>query len=103
MTRDNYTVHVTYPDVTPGQFAGALYGIDMYSDATYHLANFNCTTFVIRVMEAAQLSIPKTIAQIGLGSGYSPGQLGWDLRNWQSNPNVNRATHQPGISHKACQ
>gem|GEM_PF-6096719 len=90
-----YTTSISY-DVDAGQFARTLYGIASLTDGHYSLANFNCTTFAFAALECAGgLSIPKTSTLIGTQMGYTPGQLGEDLRGLVgTNPNI-RIT--PGI------
>ncbi len=81
-----YTVSMTYT-VTAGQFQRAMDAAQGATGQNYNLVGNNCVNFVFGITNAAGLPVPQngTMLPWGGGYGYTPGQLGNDLRNNSQN------------------
>lgn len=77
-----WTASVTF-DLDAHAFDDAIYAAKINSGKDYHISQYNCTTYALDICDAAGLSLPKNSSEFpyGYGNGYSPGKLGYDLRN----------------------
>ncbi len=78
----HYSVSATFP-VSAGQFTRASNAARYMTSEMYNIFDQNCTDAVFSVFDAAGIGLPKTQSSFpyGVDAGYSPGQLGLDLRN----------------------
>ena len=91
-----YTVSMTYT-VTAGQFQRAMDAAQGATGQNYNLVGNNCVNFVFGITNAAGLPVPQngTMLPWGGGYGYTPGQLGNDLRNNSQNQANTNAGNAP--------
>jgi hypothetical protein len=77
-----WTTSVTF-EIDADSFNDALYAANDNSYRQYHISQYNCTTYALSICDASGVSLPKGTSEFpyGYGSGYSPGKLGYDLRN----------------------
>ncbi len=77
-----WTASVTF-NVDANAFDDAIYAAHSNANRQYHISEYNCTTFALSIFDAANISLPKNEAEFpyNYGDGYSPGKLGYDLRN----------------------
>ena len=98
---DPYTVSTTYEPYAAG-FQSVINAVIYQQSQMYHTAQYNCTTAIAYICDAAGFTLPKTESYFPffVAKGLSPGQLGLDLRNNQSsgilNPNGGSAPYSKG-------
>ncbi len=65
-------------------FNDAIYAAHSNATKQYHISEYNCTTYALNIFDAANISLPKNASEFpyNYGNGYSPGRLGYDLRNF---------------------
>ena len=99
----NYTVSATFP-VSAGQFTQASNAAQYMNTEMYNIFDQNCTDAAFSIFDAAGIGLPKNQSSFpyGVDAGYSPGQLGLDLRNNASSYPVNTASGTAPDSHGPC-
>lgn len=88
---DPYTISTTYEPYADG-FQSVLNAVIYQQSQMYHIAQYNCTTALAYICDAAGLTFPKneSFFPFFTAKGLSPGRLGVDLRNNQSSGIVNK-------------
>lgn len=86
-SKHEYNVSISY-EVSTDKISQLLSAIKNYRK-TYNLNSFNCTNFAMEMSAKAGVTLPSTIGEwgnfiVGSGKGNNPGDMGEDLRKFNS-------------------
>jgi hypothetical protein len=87
----NYNISLSII-VTSSAFFNMLDYVAQNDSDPYNLNTLNCTTFALRTLLAANITLPSTIGEWFQGSGNDPGDLGEDIRSMNLSSDMTRFT-----------
>jgi hypothetical protein len=86
-----YNVSLTI-QITNSQFFNMLNYVAQGNGLVYNLNTNNCTSFVLKALNAGNISLPSTIGSWAGGTGNDPGDLGEDIMSLALSTGMSRST-----------